>query len=238
MGAVSEIPLAGGAVNVVVRVGETVRRPPGPRAVFVHDLLGLLEQRGWSGAPRYLGRDEQGREMLSYLDGHVPWRDPASMRSDDSVVRVAEMVREFHDLTAGSTLAGSEETVNDLSPKNTVYRDDLPIAFIDWDIATPGRRIHDIAHVAWQYLGLGPSLPEVDETSRRLRLICDAYGLDERDELIDTVLWWQDRCWRGIEATAPGDAGMRALLDRGIPATVRAAHAWVTEHRVALAADL
>jgi hypothetical protein len=238
--AMSEIPLAGGAVNAVVRVGDTVRRPPGPRSVFVRDLLQLFEQRGWSGAPRYLGRDDQGREMLSYLDGHVPWRDPASTRSDASVVRVAEMMREFHDLTAGSTLAGSEETVchNDLSPKNTVYRDDLPIMFIDWDIAAPGRRIHDVAHVAWQYLGLGPSVPDVDETSRRLRLICDAYGLDERGELIDTVLWWQDRCWRGIEAKAVDDAAMRALRDDGVPAAIRSAYAWVTEHRVALAADL
>ena len=237
----SGIPLAGGAVNAVVRVGDTVRRPPGPRAVFVRDLLQLLEHRGWPGAPRYLGRDDQGREMLSYLDGQVPWWDPASMRSDAGVVRVAELVREFHDLTAGSTLVGGEETVchNDLSPKNTVYRDELPIAFIDWDIAAPGRRIHDVAHVAWQYLGLGPSVRDVDETSRRLRLICDAYGLDERDELIDTVLWWQDRCWRGIEAgAAAGNTAMRALLDQGIPAAVRVAHAWVTEHRVALAADL
>jgi len=31
-----------------------------------------------------------------------------------------------------------------------------PVAFIDWDLAVPGRRIHDVAHVCWQYLGLGP----------------------------------------------------------------------------------
>lgn len=49
----------------------------------------------------------------------------------------AGLVREFHDLTAGSTLAGDAEVVchNDLSPKNTVYRDPgtglRPVAFID-----------------------------------------------------------------------------------------------------------
>ena len=71
-------------------------------------------------------------------------------------------MREFHDLTAGTPLAAGAEVVchNDLSPKNTVHRDGgtglAPVAFIDWDLAAPGERIHDIAHVCWQYLALGP----------------------------------------------------------------------------------
>jgi aminoglycoside phosphotransferase (APT) family kinase protein len=53
---------------------------------------------------------------------------------------VAELVREFHDLTAGTPLAGADEVVchNDLSPRNTVYEDGealRPVAFIDWDAA-------------------------------------------------------------------------------------------------------
>ena len=124
-------------------------------------------------------------------------------------------------------------------PRNTVYRDDRPVAFIDWDIAAPGRRIQDIAHVAWQYLGLGPAVVDGRDAGRRLRLICDAYGLTDRDELIPTVLWWQDRCWRGIEAKATaGDSAMRALRDGGVPAGIRGAYAWVTANRDVLAAAL
>ena len=84
------------------------------------------------------------------------------MTAEASLVRVAELVREFHDLTAGTPLAGDAEVVchNDLAPNNTVYSPDgaglRPVAFIDWDLAAPGRRIHDVAHVCWQYLGLGP----------------------------------------------------------------------------------
>jgi len=45
-------------------------------------------------------------------------RTPASSR-------VAELVRQFHDLTTGTPLAGDQEVVchHDLSPKNTVYLD-------------------------------------------------------------------------------------------------------------------
>ena len=66
-----EIPLAGGNVTPVVRVGETVRRVPGPWSPAVHRLLDHLAARGVDGAPRFLGLDAQGREILSYITGEV-----------------------------------------------------------------------------------------------------------------------------------------------------------------------
>ena len=66
-----------------------------------------------------LGIDEQGREILTFIEGHVP-PDLATW-SDEQLVRAAELIRRFHDATAGSALAGGEEVVchNDLSPCNT-----------------------------------------------------------------------------------------------------------------------
>jgi len=151
------------------------------------------------------------------------------------------VVREFHDRTAGTALAGAEEVVchNDLSPKNTVYQGERPIAFIDWDIAAPGARIHDVAHVCWQYLGLGPTVTDIAETAGLLRLICDTYGELDRARLVDTILWWQDRCWRGIEsAAAAGHPAMIRLRDADVPAQIRAAHDWTAQHRTTLDAVL
>lgn len=239
----TESSLPGGFVNAVVRVGETVRRPASARTTFVGDLLRLLEANGWSGAPRYLGVDDEGREVLGYLDGHVAWepQQPAAVTSDESLVTVARLVREFHDLTAGTPLAGDQEVVchNDLSPRNTVYRPSRgelrPTAFIDWDLAAPGARIHDVAHVCWQYLGLGPSVTDVGEAARRMRLIADSYALPDRHRLVSTILWWQDRCWRGIERQADaGDVAMARLRDAGAVRHVQAAGRWVSDHRAVL----
>ncbi len=60
-----EIPLLGGNTSTVVRVGDTVRRNAGPWTPAVHALLRHLEYVGFTGAPRALGMDEQGREVLS-----------------------------------------------------------------------------------------------------------------------------------------------------------------------------
>jgi hypothetical protein len=122
-------------------------------------------------------------------------------------------VREFHDLTAGSPLAGDQEVV------------------CHWDLAAPGRRIHDVAHVCWQYLGLGPGA-ETARAARGIQVICDAYRLDGRDEIVDVIMWWQDRCWRGIEAGADaGDPAMAGLRERGAVRDVRTAWDWVRRHR-------
>jgi aminoglycoside phosphotransferase (APT) family kinase protein len=230
---VTEIPLPGGFRSAPVRVGDTVRRPVGPRAEFTQALLRHFERVGWPGAPRFLGIDERGREILSFVDGFVPWRAPLTV----GTVAVARLLRECHDLTAGTELAGDQEVVchNDLSPKNTVYRRRdgwRPVAFLDWDIAAPGARIHDVAHLCWQFLPLDERCTDVVDTARRLRAVVDAYGLADRVALIDTVLWWQDRCWRGIEAeAAAGEPGSLRLRDTGVAASVRAAHRWVTRHR-------
>jgi aminoglycoside phosphotransferase (APT) family kinase protein len=244
---VEEEPLAGGFVNDVVRIGHTVRRPVGERAGFVHALLRWLEEQGWAGSPRFLGLDERGREVLSFVDGEVAW-EPArrvAVASEPALVRLAELVRELHDLTAGTPLAAGGEVVchNDLSPKNTVYRDTghgwVPVAFIDWDLAAPGERIHDVAHVCWQYLHLGPEVTDVTTAAWRLRLVCDAYGLVDRARLLDTILWWQDRCWRGIEAgAAAGEPAMVRLRDYGAAAEVRAAFAWTRAKRTDLETEL
>ena len=55
-----ETPLAGGRVTQgVVRIGDTVRRPVSGDHALQHDLLKHLEQSGFTGAPRFLGLDDE-----------------------------------------------------------------------------------------------------------------------------------------------------------------------------------
>jgi hypothetical protein len=76
-------------------VASARRTMPG-NAAFVHRLLDFFAERGWVGAPRFLGADELGREVLSYLDGHVAWEteQPPDVRSERSLTRVAGLQAE------------------------------------------------------------------------------------------------------------------------------------------------
>lgn len=126
--------LAGGSKRRVVRVGSTVRIPPHEQSGYVADLLRHLERVGFDGAPRRLGRTEDGYELLTYVDGTVPGDPPYNL--DDGQLRAAAgLVLRFHDAVAGTPLCHGAETVchGDLGPHNTVFRDGLPVALIDWD---------------------------------------------------------------------------------------------------------
>ena len=173
-----EQPLSGGAqTHGLVRVGMTVRRPSYPQADFVHALLRHLEAVGFEGAPRVLGYDDQGRQVLSYLDGTVPHLAPFDL-SDEQLLSASGLVLAFHDATATSPLCEGQEVVchGDLGPHNTVFRGQCAVAIIDWDgDVRPGRRADDFAHAVWCFADLTEVAVPVSEQARRARLMCAAY---------------------------------------------------------------
>jgi hypothetical protein len=183
-----EVPLAGGQETPgVVRVGDTVRRPPGPNAGFVHALLRHLEAVGFAGAPRLLGVDCQGRDMLTYVPGAVVL-DGLPL-SDAQLVAAAHLVRAFHDATAGTALAGAAEVVchTDLGPHNTVFEDTRPVALIDWSDARPGTRLEDLADAVWCYGRIGADGGPLDTQAHRIAVLCDAYGWDDRRAVVEAI---------------------------------------------------
>jgi hypothetical protein len=88
---VSEIPLVGGDVNVVVRVGDTVRRPQSDRAEAVHALLLHVESVGSDGAQR----------VLDGVERRPGWREMWDAGSGARIqARVAWFEKKRHDLLA------------------------------------------------------------------------------------------------------------------------------------------
>jgi ADP-ribose pyrophosphatase YjhB (NUDIX family) len=187
----TDVPLRGGRTTPgVVRVADTVRRPQKPRAPFVHQLLLHLERAGFEAAPRFLGIDEQGREILSFRAGLVP-RDLQPDHGDEVLRAVARLIRRFHDAVAGTRFADGEEVVchDDLSPVNTVFEDGTPVALIDFDNACPGPRIRDLAYAIFLWLDLWEEGSPLDEQARRTGVFLDAYGIEvSPTDLIDAIL--------------------------------------------------
>ena len=259
-----EIPLVGGDVNVgenvVVRVGETVRRPLSDRAPAVHALLRHFEAVGFDGAPRVLGIDKNGREILSYVDGE-PALQPAP-GGDEVVEGLGVLLRTMHDAQQGFTLpagvswpvgpvAVTPDSVvchNDLFWPNVIFREGVPSALVDWDLAAPRPRVYDVASAASFWAPLWPDakarewgLP-TDRRGARLRRLCNSYGLgpEERGTLLDVVshrneiAYETHRLWGGVERR-PGWAEM---WDGGSGAETLARNAWFERQRGDLLAFL
>jgi hypothetical protein len=251
-------------VGGAVRVGATVRRATGPWTPAVHALLRHLEAAGFDAAPRALGIDERGREVLSYIEGETigeddPW--PAWWRGDDTLVQAIGLLRRFHDVVAtfepppdarwrvaGSGDPGARIVHGDWAPYNVVWRDGLVVGVIDWDLARPGEPLDDLAFAAWLWAPLhhpemiagGEFGPWEDgERERRLRLVVDTYGLEDRAGLMERIVARMRASADGIERGAEaGDEGMIRLRSLGVTDDVRRSARWAEAHAGRLTAVL
>jgi Ser/Thr protein kinase RdoA (MazF antagonist) len=255
-----EHPLVGGMdPNAgVVRVGDTVRRPASPSSGAVRALLLHLETVGFDGAPRFLGTDEKGRDVLTFLDGDVPLPPyPSWALTDTALDDLGRLLRRFHDATAGfdssSTSGWSTEWSdpgggpmvchNDLFPENVVFRDGRVVAFIDFAMAAPGRPLWDLAIAAQEWAPLhapGSRLNHPDDLDgvRRTGRLARAYGLDPREaeQLIDVIAEERAHSLAHVrdEAAAGRPPWVTFWPDSDGEARAAADDAWLSRQREAL----
>jgi hypothetical protein len=233
-----EIPLAGGDVTEgVVRVGDTVRRAVGPHSPLVHALLAHLESAGFEGAPRFLGIDSSGREVLSYIDGEVAGRPrPPWIADETRLASVGRLVRGYDDAAASfipppGALPGvmvaeppgippapayPPELIGhlDFTPENVVFRNGRAYALIDFDLAKPATRAEEMfnAMLWWAPLSdprdVDPLLRQVD-VARRSRILADAYGLSgtDRERITEVALLRTRRSWYLMKQRAETQGG-------------------------------
>ncbi len=166
-----KIILAGGNENVVVQVGDTVRRPLHPWTPAVHALLRRLEANGFAESSRVLGIDEQGREMLTMIAGEVGnYPLTHEMTTDAALVAGATMLRWYHE---AATIQPDWRDLpwryrdpdpahwevichGDVAPYNIVYRHILPNVLapiiVAVSFAIPG---YILAEASLSFLGIG-----------------------------------------------------------------------------------
>jgi len=183
-----------------------VRRPLAAWTPAVHGLLRHLESIGFEGVPRAVAVEED-RDVVTFVPGEVG-HYPLNARqwSDGAMLDAARWLRRFHDATASyRPFVGpwrfvypdpSQHEVichNDYAPYNMTFVEDRPVGLIDFDTACPGPRIWDVAYAAYRFVPLvdhayareiGMMHPD---PARRLALFCEAYGLENPDEVITTA---------------------------------------------------
>lgn len=111
---------------------------------------------------------------------------------------------------------------------------------VDWDFAGPGSRLADIAYAAYTWVPMkrpdeyrSQGTPDVDQ-GRRLRLLCDAYGLDDRAGVVSALATRLLGLTEWVEALARAGA---PDLD-GLLAAFRSASEHIRRYASELEADL
>ena len=243
-----------GSAGQVVRVGETVRRPVRPQTAAVSAFLRHLEAAGFEGAPRPLGIDDQGREVLTYIPGEVglpPF--PAWVGEPNLLLGVARLQRALHDAARGFVPPhdaawdrpnlpdpGPDAIVchNDLCIENVVVHDGRVAAFIDFDFAAPSDPLLDIAIAARHWIpirdpaDIDPELHGLDQVDR-FRAFCAEHGLerDRREAVVRHLGAFLDRALVSMRRRA--ESGIETYVrvwEAGYPDQNRRSRAWLDGH--------
>jgi len=214
----------------------------------VHALLRHLENVGFTKAPRALGFDTQGREILSYLRGDVvgtarPW--PEWVHSDDALRQVADWLREFH--AAAASFVPGDDAVwreggtwrpgqiighNDAAPYNAAWSDGHLVGFFDWDLAAPVTPEWDLAFTAFGWVPLharhvvaAEGFTAFAERPRRLQLFLDSYGwTGSLEQFIEIVRQRISASVADLRRTAAaGDPAYQSMIDRGVDSALETA---------------
>ena len=256
-----EVALTGGFTNagLVALVAGTVRRPWRPTSPSTHALLEHLEREGFEGAPRFLGRDERGREVLSYIPGSAvipPYPDWAL--TEEALVSVAELMRRYHDAVASFDATGHPwpnalppgfrgrlVSHNDPNLDNVIFSGGRAVALIDFDLAGPGSAVWDVACAArlWAPLRDECDAPEAlrGRALERLLLFVEAYGLAARDRarVVDAMVDAHEWCYDIVRgAVDRGHATFETMWNGGGHARAGRTQRWLAAHDAEMRAVL
>jgi len=205
----TKIELSGGNTSGrVVRVGNTVRKSIDSGTATVARLLNFLEDEGFEFSPKYLGIDDQQRQILSFLEGGCEISETA-WQSNELLVSAARLLRQFHDISARFPITSKDQwrfvypdkakheviCHNDFGLYNLVTKGNTCVGVIDFDLAGPGPRIRDIAYAAYWLVPLSAhaedmkpySVADIANHGSRLRLFCNSYGIELNGALLDMV---------------------------------------------------
>ncbi len=253
--------LQGGRANQSARAGNMIHRPAGAWSKAVHALLDYLQTAGFLAAPRALGFDDNGNEILTFLEGEVcnyPLSEAAASLA--ALESSASLLRAYHDATvtflqthpAGQTWmfpARSPAEVichGDFAPDNVVLDGDQAIGLIDFDTAHPGPRAWDLAYALyrWGPLSNAPDLDsfgDLDNRIARARRFCEVYGLAPADRavLVDGVIArLQALADHIVTEAAQGNQAFQANMADGHHLLYLADKAYIQANRVPIAHGL
>ncbi|MGB6408960.1 MAG: aminoglycoside phosphotransferase family protein [Planococcus donghaensis] len=238
-----EKKLTGGNVSTVYRVADTVRRELKPESFKIHQLLKHLEEKEFTQSPRFIGIDENEREILTYIEGEAGnYPVKKYMLSDEVLIDIAKMLRLYHDSVSDFTFDENWQPLdntpspyevichNDFALYNLIFNQEKPVGIIDFDHACPGPRLWDIAYTLYTCIPLSRynlaesedkkvyynSSKDADRIKQRVQLFFESYGDKVDKNYLEMVLLRLDGlCETIARKAAEGDLAFQQMISEG-----------------------
>ncbi|TFE02430.1 aminoglycoside phosphotransferase family protein [Jeotgalibacillus salarius] len=203
----------------------------------IHKLLLRLEEKNYPYSPRFLGTDEKGREILTFIEGQAGnYPAKAYMWSDENLIAIASMLRDYHEAVRDFTFDDSWQSLpgtpgprevichHDFAIYNLIFRDEKVCGVIDFDVAAPGPVSWDVAYALYTcvplsrfYLDENAEYVHLDqaEQERRMTVFMKSYG-EVFENILETVVFRLEALCLLIENNAAnGDPAFLKMKTEG-----------------------
>lgn len=238
----------------ILRIGDTIHRPAHWWTPAVHNLLNYLESVDFPYSPRLLGFDDEGREVLRFIEGESGGDSWVKIITDAGLARFARLLREYHEAirgfepspqsqwaySVGAPGPGQILCHGDFGPWNIVWQGDEPVGLIDWDMVLPAPPRFDVLYalqysapfcddktaIEWNHF------PAPPDRKHRIEVFTAAYGLEEAGDIVGDVAALQRRVGGFVARLA--ERGLQPQADwvaQGELDEVEKKAAWTERHR-------
>jgi hypothetical protein len=255
LAAPDEVLLGGLQPGRVVKVGETVRRAAGPWTATVQALLAHLQSKGFP-APRPLGVDDQGREIVSYLTGRASnWPWPPALLAIDGARQIGTLLKTYHRAAADfapafptvwrhgpeALKAGQVALHGDFGPHNLVWSETSLTGVIDFELAQPGDPMEDVGFAVIRAAQLRPDdmtrlvgFESPPDRAARLAAFGKGYGAPTAVLVGAALAAQRSEIDRIVRLGGAGIEPWATFLTRGLADQARVELAWIEANAAAL----
>jgi thiamine kinase-like enzyme len=177
-----ELILTGGRVTKgVVKKGKYVYRPCCINSDFVHNVLLWLEKKDKSISPHFIGINDDGKEIISFLNGYSP--ENLGDFGNTQLYEAGKIIKRLHNYLSDflGCIEGQTVCHFDLSPCNFMFLDNIPYAVFDWDSAKIGDPKDDLAYAIWMWCDIGNNNYTVKTVNDKIKNMVQGYGINKFD---------------------------------------------------------
>ncbi|MBD5132521.1 MAG: phosphotransferase [Clostridiales bacterium] len=171
-----QLYLAGGYSGFSVKLADGVIEKDRTFNECEYLFLKLLEQNGYSKAPRYLG-ERNGKDLFSYIKGET-----ISYTYEMSQAAIIKITNELKALNTISKKYLNDKVYahGDLGAQNVIFNNTEIVGIIDWDNTFIGDEYDDFIYVFWVWANVGNLQRSDDRMFELLNTMIETYQPDDR----------------------------------------------------------
>lgn len=161
--------------GVIIKNGKVIKKSS--RNFHEYDFLNFMASKHYQKVPIYL-ETINNHDHFSFIEGQR--RSFSTKCNEEEIKEIVVALKEMHDLEKGLFEDGQVYVHGDLSPQNTIYKENKLVGIIERDNCYVGEPYFDLIYVFWTWSNIGSYYRDNEQLFNLLLKMIEAYNPDER----------------------------------------------------------